>query len=186
AGGLPFAQCDRPRQGRVRGGHWTPAARARRCRCDQAVVEESMNSPYALMFCPGVCKAVHRTNAMPAYIPATPRTREARTYKPAHTISPREPSAAISSENVENVVKPPRTPVARNSLSCWDKPLFMPRYSTSAPMANEPRTLTHNVATGYWVIQSLAVTAFTPCRKAEPSPPPRKTSKKSTRLNSSH
>src|SRR5690625_5490168 len=88
-------------------------------------------------------------------------------YKPASMISPLEFRSATSKEKVENVVKPPITPVVRNSLACCGKPLLTAQYSTTSPMANEPRILIHNVPTGYCTPQSFAARTFTPWRRSE-------------------
>jgi hypothetical protein len=52
--------------------------------------------------------------------------------------SPLEFSIATSREKVENVVKPPMTPVVRKSRPCCGKPLFTAQYSTITPWRMNP------------------------------------------------
>lgn len=82
---------------------------------------------------------------------ATP-ARHTRTLPQAYSAPvaylPRSSSVRVSSENAENVVKPPHTPVLRNSTALSDMPGHTVAASNTAPMSTAPAKLMMNVMSG--------------------------------------
>ena len=61
------------------------------------------------------------------------------------------PQDRCISENVENVVKPPMTPVVKNNLVSCDVKLDVVKTPTTMPMKAEPKTFMPSVPYGKFV-----------------------------------
>ena len=57
-------------------------------------------------------------------------------------------SPTVSSENVENVVKPPQNPAFQKDVEAGDNNCVRIKHPAINPMINAPNTLTMSVATG--------------------------------------
>ena len=69
-------------------------------------------------------------------------------YRTARAILAFLTSAAVSSENVENVVKPPQMPTFKNKISRESRFEFFAARQAMTPIASEPKTLIKKVFIG--------------------------------------
>src|SRR5690606_5796414 len=83
-------------------------------------------------------------------------------------------SVTVSSENAENVVNPPRSPVISKGASALPRPAST---TTSSPIRNEPATFTATVPAGNPGPNSRPAPILTPWRATAPTAPPSATCK---------
>lgn len=104
----------------------------------------------------------------------TPRRMLNATYKTATPIEPFLMSCAVSSEKVENVVKPPQIPTFKNKISLWSRFAYFETARAIQPIASAPTTFTINVASGK---PSGFFSGSSPTRylKTAPTKPPKPT-----------
>lgn len=84
-------------------------------------------------------------------------------------------NASASSEKVENVVKPPHTPVFQNKIAFADMRSFFATIPVIAPINRAPSRLVSKVSTGNSVFVGIRLIAYLPIA---PSAPPKATKKK--------
>ena len=89
-----------------------------------------------------------RTASRPITTPARQASTLPHAYSAPVAYLPRSSKARVSSENAENVVKPPHTPVLRNNTALSGKPEPSVAASNTAPMSTAPAKLTANVMSG--------------------------------------
>ena len=98
-----------------------------------------------------------RASVMPNSSAATETTTDRPTYSAAWPRSPRSIRFTVSSEKVENVVKPPSMPVITSGLR-WVSPRLAAA-TTKTPIRRDPRTFTVRIATGKLVCPTSRTTA---------------------------
>lgn len=89
-----------------------------------------------------------RTSSSPQSTASIPKSTLAPMYSAAVTTCPFCIRVSDSSENVENVVKPPHTPTLSSSTSCGFSELFFCNAPAISPIANAPAILIIKVMTG--------------------------------------
>ena len=115
---------------------------------------------------------------MPATTAIRPKTTERKTFRIANWVSPVVQSVWVSRAKVENVVNPPRNPVARRGKT-HPGALLPVKYPKRQPIRKQPRRLQTRIPAGKrWIIVFWArdcIPEERPYRASEPRPPPRKT-----------